>query len=59
MDAIKKAYECREDDVSVIATQCIVEIVRYNYEYISNQMADIHELTFSICKSDADDSIKA
>lgn len=59
MNAIKKAYESKDDDISVIATQCIVEIVRFNYEYLNEYMADIHDLTFSICKSDAADTIKA
>lgn len=46
MDIIYKCMQYDDEDVQIVATQCIVEIVRYNYQYIPDLMEGITDATF-------------
>jgi hypothetical protein len=49
MDIVYKCMQHENEDVQVIATQCIVEIVRYNYQFIKDYMEGITDATFFQC----------
>lgn len=52
MDNVIKACKYPSEKVRVIAMQCIVEIVRLNYQYIEPFMGDITETTFLAARKD-------
>lgn len=59
-DAILKSCKSSDEDISTYAFQCIVEVVRYHYEFINEFVDLIADYTFGICKiSDQSDSAKA
>lgn len=51
IEVIENCYKCANDDIKTIATQCIVELVRFNYDYLPNYMEQIHDITFGLCKN--------
>jgi glycopeptide antibiotics resistance protein len=50
LDVIYRCLKYEEEDVRVIAMQCIVEIVRFCYDYLPEYMEGITDATFEQCK---------
>lgn len=58
MDIIYQCTKNEDTSIQQIAVQCIVEIVRFNYKYLEQYIADVTEVTLEVAKS-GDDGSKA